>query len=154
MKGTTTEFHDTTWPRIVGLSDTIYNYATTAGGKSETSYYANMLVWVGQYNDELNKDKPNEQVLNELKQSVLTLTKQQIQKIDGLQQDSNKAKGDLEAFDALCRKHQENLTSSKNTLQNLLEGDQGEIAELREKIAENIKAVQDKQKECDHGTCT
>ncbi|KAL1999676.1 hypothetical protein VTN02DRAFT_4189 [Thermoascus thermophilus] len=150
VKGTTTEFHDTTWPRIVGLSDTIYNYATSAGGKSESSYYANMLAWVGQYNEELNKDKPDEQVLTELKQSVLTLTKQQITQIDKLQQNSNKAKKDLEAFDALCRQHQKDLASSQKTLQNLLEGDQGEIAELRKKIAENTKAVQDKQKEYDH----
>lgn len=151
MKTDASGFLGMTWPSIVELSSDIYHYATTAGGKSPSSYYANMLLWVGKYNEEKDKTEPNQKELKKYRDSILAITNMEIKKVHELSEKIDKAKEDLTTFHDKCKTSQNELSNHVTTMKSLLEGENGEIKKWNDQIAQIQKDIQSVQEEIDHG---
>lgn len=153
MQADGSSFLDKTWPSIVDISNDIYNFSKRAGGEDETSYYASMLRWVGDYNTEIGKS-PAEQdqaKINELQESVKALTQMQIQSIEGLQAKAVSAKGNLTDYHAVSKSHQDKLNGNTDAMSNLLDGEDGEIATLTNDINECLADIGNYQQLIDAG---
>ncbi|KAI0453831.1 hypothetical protein F5B21DRAFT_504924 [Xylaria acuta] len=144
MKTDTSQFLDITWPSIVDLSNNIYNFSALAGGKDDSSYYASMLKWVGMYNDETDPDKKEE-----YRQSIQQITKTMYDKTQTLHDKAEESKQALIKFEEATRTSQVALTSSSSQLSDLLEGEDGEITELKDQISQSLKDIEAYQKEID-----
>jgi predicted RNase H-like nuclease (RuvC/YqgF family) len=143
---------DVTWPSIVNLSNNIYDFAVLAGGTDTSSYYANMLRWVGMYNEELMKPNPDQSKLNEYQQSIQVITKQMYDRTQTLHGKAEESKQALKQFEEATRKSQQTLHASSDQLSVLLEGESGEITELKKQIEASLKEIEDFQKQIDAGT--
>ncbi|KAI1205186.1 uncharacterized protein F4807DRAFT_471205 [Annulohypoxylon truncatum] len=134
-------FLDDTWKDLVSISNKIFNYAMNAGGRIDSSYYRQLLIWVGDYNKENEKDKPDYDKLKEIQNSILAVTKSEMNNANKLQSETDTAKGALKSFHDACVGHQSNLEGSSGTLQNLLTGQNGIIKDLTKEIEEQMKEV-------------
>ncbi|KAJ8116003.1 hypothetical protein ONZ43_g4536 [Nemania bipapillata] len=146
MKKEADAFLDDTWEDLSSIANKIFNYALNAGGNINSSYYRQILLWVDDYNKENNKNDPDLNKLQELKDSILALTKSEIKNADQLQAATDTARKALKDFHDACVGHQSHLEGSSGTLQNLLTGENGIIADLTNDIKEQLKIVANIQK--------
>ncbi|KAI0521855.1 hypothetical protein F5B22DRAFT_506483 [Xylaria bambusicola] len=149
IKSDTTQFLDVTWPGIVDLANKIYDFSALAGGTQNSSYYANMLKWVGAYNDELQKPDPDENMLLQYQLSIQQITKQMYDKTQTLQVMASQSKQALKDFEEATRISQNNVHASDDQLTSILEGEEGEVAELRKQLNDALAKVDEYQKEVD-----
>ncbi|EAW13546.1 uncharacterized protein ACLA_055940 [Aspergillus clavatus NRRL 1] len=152
MKQSSTVFRDVTWPSMVAIVDTVFNYASRAGGKDAGSYYFNMLDWVRQYNKESLKDNPDPDTLEDLKESIMGACKKQENDIDALKLQSEKIKTALGSFKSACVEHENRLNPIIQTIQEklgTLDGDTGKIAEEAKDIKQKKKLLDQEIKEYD-----
>ncbi|KAI0528435.1 hypothetical protein GGR58DRAFT_496002 [Xylaria digitata] len=147
-------FLSTTWEDLVTVSNKIFSYAQDAGGDEEledpnreTSYYRAMLTWVTDWNNENDKDNPDQKKLDELQKNIQDATKDEIKNADNLQQKTDTARQALGVFHDACKEHQSDLEGKSKTLMNLLEGEDGIIAQLNDEIAEYVEEIEDLNKE-------
>ncbi|KOS46388.1 hypothetical protein ACN38_g2616 [Penicillium nordicum] len=144
-----TKFQDETWNGLVILSGTIKTYAAMAGGSTDSSYYSGMLEWIGEYNDELGNETPDQKNLDELSKSTMGLIKSEETKIDDIQAKIKDALEALNLFHTDCKGYESNLEGRARSLESLLEEEENDIKHLDEKIAEEQKKIQDLQVELD-----
>jgi len=135
----------------VNLANNIYDFSVLSGGTDTSSYYANMLKWVGAYNDELMKPNPDDNMLKQYQQSIQQVTKLMYDRTQELYGKAEDAKQELKTFEAATRTSQGTLHSSSTELTDLLEGEHGEITELKKQIEDSLKDIEELQKEIDAG---
>ncbi|WEW55976.1 hypothetical protein PRK78_001411 [Emydomyces testavorans] len=148
VKSHTTGFREQTYKEMVGLADKIYDFATTAGGESDDSYYVTMMKYLKEYYEELNGQKRKDK-LDELKEAIVYFIKAQTAVIDTLLQLSTKVKKELSDFEATTRDDQQNLMGHRQALGKLLDGDKGEIKKLQNEIYNKTQELKEDQKEYD-----
>ena len=122
-----------------------------AGGSTDSSYYSGMLEWIGEYNDELGNETPDQKNLDELSKSTMGLIKSEETKIDDIQAKIKDALEALNLFHTDCKGYESNLEGRARSLESLLEEEENDIKHLDEKIAEEQKKIQDLQVELDRG---
>lgn len=111
------------------------------------------MLWVDDYNKENDKDDPDLDKLQELQDSILAVTKSEMKNADQLQASTDTATKALKDFHDACVGHQSSLEGSSGTLQNLLTGQNGIIADLTNEINDSLKEVADLQQEIEAGMC-
>ncbi|EEP78884.1 predicted protein [Uncinocarpus reesii 1704] len=146
----TSNFRDHTYSNMVDLADSVYNIATTAGGKKDDSYYKAMMKYVKEYYEELNGQKRPDK-LKELKDGILYLIKAMTTMIDGLLTSSKQVKQDLIDFEKTSKIDETNLIAHNTALGKLLEGDNGEIKKLQREILDKREELKTDQSEYDRG---
>ncbi|KAI1492871.1 hypothetical protein F5X96DRAFT_667231 [Biscogniauxia mediterranea] len=140
-------FLDNTWEDLNSISTKIFNYALNAGGSYDSSYYRQLLIWVDDYNKENNKDDPDSDKLQELQESILEVTKSEMNNADKLQDATDKVREALKHFHDACVGHKSILEGSTDKLQNLLTGQDGIIEDLTREIKDKLDEVVDLQKD-------
>jgi archaellum component FlaC len=145
-------FRDRTWPSLVDLAGKIVNYAKTAGQDIDSSYYAQLLLAVKDFNVAKSKSPPDQKAMDEAKETIVGFTSELIGSITKLQEASAKAKGDLATFKNQTTNHSSTLKDNRDQVKKLLGGSKGEIARLEKDIKDLQKQLEDDQAEYDRGT--
>ncbi|KAL4861127.1 hypothetical protein BDV12DRAFT_180687 [Aspergillus spectabilis] len=152
MKSSSSVFRDKTWPSMVDVVGTVYNYSIRAGGKDAGSYYYNMLDWVRQYARELEKDNPDQDTLSDLKDSIVGACKSQMTDIGTLQTSATDIQTKFSDFKTACATYENSLDSIITVIQNklgTLDGKTGKIATTMADIKQKAKLLETETKEYD-----
>ncbi|KAI1481786.1 hypothetical protein F4774DRAFT_21331 [Daldinia eschscholtzii] len=145
MKDGADVFFNKTWKDLNDVANKNFNYAMTAGGSIDSSYYSQLLIWVDDYNKENDKDHPDSTKLKALRDSILAVTESEIKNADRLQSETDAVRDSLGDFHEACKKHQDELGSSSDTLTKLLMGQDGLIEKLEKEIKkcmDDVKYIQ------------
>ncbi|KAI1776743.1 hypothetical protein F4818DRAFT_440141 [Hypoxylon cercidicola] len=160
MQGEASNFLSVTWEQLVTIANKIFSYAQDAGGdvdledpNKETSYYRAMLTWVRDWNDENNSDHPDQDKLQTLQKNIQEATNDEIKNADALKKRTDDAWEALTEFHDACKEHQTDLAGKSKTMMNLLEGENGIIAQLTEEIAGYMDEIKDLQEKIEKGKC-
>lgn len=145
MKSDSSDFLENLWPSTVDLANDIYNYSVSAGGTTKSSYYANMLSWIGEYENAQGTSDGNKYL-----QSIKALTDREVKNIDDMYNRAETVKQGLAKYHEKCKASKGDLDSYVATMNSLLEGENGEIEQWREQIAEVQKDIRDTQDMIDY----
>ncbi|KAE8148375.1 hypothetical protein BDV25DRAFT_141847 [Aspergillus avenaceus] len=145
MKSDSSDFLENLWPSTVDLANDIYNYSVTAGGKAESSYYANMLSWIGEYNKVQGTSDADMYL-----QSIKELTDREVKNIDGMYNRAETVKQGLGKYHDKCKTSKGELDGYVATMNSLLEGDDGEIEKWKHAIDEIQKDIEEKKADIDY----
>ena len=157
MKDHTTQFRTVTYNNMVDVATQVQNYAETAGGESDDSYYGNMLKYARELKralDDLKHGKGNQDAIDELRDDVQQFVSDLVTSIDSLTDKCGEVRTQLQAFEAECRNDQSALGGIRTKIDNLLKGDKGRIGQLREEIARKKTELDNDVKALAKGTCT
>lgn len=133
------------------LANNIHSFASRAGGSESSSYYQKILTWVGDYNKEKESASPDQDKLDQLAKDIRTLAQREILKADDLHKKAGDVKTELKSFHESTKKTQGELNGSKEALDKLLVGQDGEIQKLKDDINDALAEIKDEQKKIDQG---
>ncbi|KAH0496435.1 hypothetical protein TgHK011_003795 [Trichoderma gracile] len=144
-----TVFKDETWDKLTLLAGIIKTYASIAGGTGTSSYYQAMLEWVGQYNDEKDKPEPDQNVLDELSESIKTAIDDEQKRITLIQDQVAKALVALATFHDNCKVYEVTLQGDEKTLQELLNSEGLNVDKLQAQIDRETADIKDASAQID-----
>ncbi|APA12272.1 hypothetical protein sscle_09g070420 [Sclerotinia sclerotiorum 1980 UF-70] len=144
-------FKNTTYPSIVALSHSVKEYAETAGGKEDGSYYANIIAAWKTLCDELKKPEAqrDNSTIDDARETVKELVDAQVAAIEALNQSAQKAVSDLRTFEEQCQADKLALDGQDKIITDALSGDSGDIVKLEAAIKANKAELSKDQDEYD-----
>lgn len=144
VQGHCSDFKTNTYPKIIGLASTIYDYAGTAGGTEDDSYYANILAAGKSLYQELAKPLASQNAtdIQTYKDTIQGLIDAQVQAINGLRQQAKDAVQALGDFETIAKQDQKALQGASAPIHKKLEGEEGDGGEIG-RITKEIKDKSD-----------
>ncbi|KAJ6503734.1 hypothetical protein C8R45DRAFT_1091513 [Mycena sanguinolenta] len=147
LKGHCTTFKNDTYPAIVGIADSIYNYADQAsgGGDISASYYAfifDNIRSLAAATTQADKDTYKATIKEAIDAMVAT--------IGELKTSATGVTDKLKAFELECRADQAKLTTCATAVSQQLSGATGAIATLQATIKKNQQALADDKARAEH----
>ncbi|KAJ8059758.1 hypothetical protein OCU04_011396 [Sclerotinia nivalis] len=132
-------FKNTTYPSIVALSHSVKDYAETAGGTEDGSYYANIIAAGKTLYDELNKPSAQQSssTIDTARETVTELVDTQVTAIGTLKQNAQTAVNNLRTFEEQCQADKLALEAQDKIIVDALTGDSGDIVKLKATIDAN-----------------
>ena len=136
------------------LANKIHFFASRAGGSESSSYYQNILTGVGNYNKEKESASPDQDKLDQIANYIRKLAQREIDRADELHKMAGDVKTELKSFHDSTKKTQGELNGSKEALDKLLVGQDGEIQKLKDDINDSLAKIKDELKKIDQGLVT
>ncbi|PQE06247.1 hemeolysin E protein [Rutstroemia sp. NJR-2017a BBW] len=132
-------FKSTTYPSIVALRHSVKDFAETAAGTEDGSYYFNIIAAGKTLYTELHKPSAQQVQLtiDEAREIVAQLVDMQVTAIDKLKKDARAAVDDLRTFEEQCQADKLALKSQDKIIVDALAGESGGIGELQKTIEAN-----------------
>lgn len=123
-----------------------------SGGKVDTSYYALMLRFIGEYHDENKKPNPDKSKLAELKESIQFTVDAELKKLGELQAGAVEALTGLGNFERVCEAHSVAVEGNMNSLKRQLFIEGNDIQTMEQNIKEASDEISELQKQIDKST--
>ncbi|CAD6445217.1 07b06209-cfd8-402b-a3dc-9f09734075db [Sclerotinia trifoliorum] len=146
-----TNFKNTTYPSIVALSHSVKDFAGSAGGKEDGSYYAAIIAAGKTLSIELKKPvaQQDSSTIDDARETIKELIDAQLIAIDELKQIALTAVNNLHTFEEQCQADRISLNGQDKIITDALTGDSGDIVEIQAAITANKAELSKDQSEYD-----
>lgn len=153
VKENSLNFNNITYPKVVGLADDVYAYASQAGSTVDDSFYANIVNWYLELCQELSKPVAQQDAkkISALQSEIAELVGTCVTSIEALKLRASEATQDLRDYETLTRTDQQSLTVTQGALESLLTGEDGAIEKLKAELDQNQKLLTQYQAEYQQG---
>ncbi|KAI5889325.1 uncharacterized protein SCHCODRAFT_02634178 [Schizophyllum commune H4-8] len=144
-KGHCTTFKQTTYPSIVGLASDVYDYAQDAGGKTQDSYYANIVSSIKTLATATSQEQKDNLV-----ETIGSLVDMETQSIDQNIGNAQTAMQKLQEFGRQMKKDELVMRESENAIISKLKDIIGDADELQKKLERCREKLAAEEAELEH----